>query len=225
MNKRITLIDQYNEIKKKYKDTIILFQVGDFYELFDKDAEICSNILGLVLTTKKINKNLNLKFAGFPCYTLENYLPKLVKYKLRIAICNQITEKKKSNNDILDRKITQIITPGIISNNNFLNSKSNNYLCSIILDNHIDKIGISFIDISTGEFLTAEDNFKNIYKLINNYSPKEIIYNKSQKEKILKLFNNNNYYLYKIENYNYDFEYCYEILINHFKVLSLKCFG
>jgi DNA mismatch repair protein MutS len=144
--KKTTLIKQYYDIKCKYPNEIILFRVGDFYEIFDEDAIKCSKILNIVLTKKPSKSSKQTKFAGFPYYTLDNYLPKLIRAGLRVAICEQIGDK--NNKGIIRREVTSLVTPGVTYNENLLEKKHNNFLATI----HFDKvdIGLSLLDISTG---------------------------------------------------------------------------
>ncbi|WP_185864916.1 DNA mismatch repair protein MutS [Blattabacterium cuenoti] len=213
------LIKQYNNIKKKYPNSILLFQVGDFYETFGKDAIMCSKILNIVLTrrSKKITH-----LAGFPCHSLNNYLSKLIKSGVRIAICNQLEEPIKGKN-IVKRGVVELITPGVILNENILKNKKNNFLASI----HIDKkkFGLSLLDISTGDFFIIEDKENYLLQYINHFQPNEIIFQKSKKDYFNNLLKNNKYPIFLIEDWIFNFQNSYEKLIFHFKTNSLKGFG
>jgi len=214
-NKNTPLMDQYNKVKNEYPDSLILFRVGDFYETFGDDAIRASKILGIVLTNRS-NGSSKVELAGFPFHSLDNYLPKLVKKGCRVAICEQL-EDAKFTKKLVKRGVTELVTPGVSFNNNVLENKSNNFLSSIYFKK--DKnFGISFLDVSTGEFYIAEGDFNYIKKLIQSFSPSEILFSKTQTKKIedLKL---ENYYTYKLDNWIFDFSYCYELLLNHFRQL------
>ncbi|WP_185877262.1 DNA mismatch repair protein MutS [Blattabacterium cuenoti] len=213
------LIKQYNNIKSKYPDTILLFQVGDFYETFDKDAILCSKILNIVLTKKSNIKHL----AGFPCHSLNTYLPKLIKSGNRVAICNQVEDKPVEGKNIVKRDVVELITPGVIINENILNIKSNNFLSSV----HIEKnsFGLSLLDISTGEFFVVEDDIKYVYQYINHFKPSEIIYQNNKKHFFDKLLINDNYPTFLMNDWMFNYQLSYEKMIMHFKTNSLKGFG
>ncbi|WP_185872657.1 DNA mismatch repair protein MutS [Blattabacterium cuenoti] len=211
------LMEQYNDIKSKYIDSILLFQVGEFYEIFGQDAIICSKILNIVLTKRSNN---NIKLAGFPCHSLSTFLPKLIQSGYRVAICDQIETKKGKH--IVKRGVTQIVTPGVILDENILNRKSNNFLASIFLNNN--NIGLSFIDISTGEFFITEDTQINLLQYLERFKPSEIIFQKTDQQLYKKLLKYH-YYTYPIENWMFDYSLSYEKLTDHFKTNSLKGFG
>ncbi|WP_185882317.1 DNA mismatch repair protein MutS [Blattabacterium cuenoti] len=211
------LMEQYNDIKYKYPDSILLFQVGDFYEIFGKDAIICSKVLNIVLTKRSKS---HIQFAGFPCHSLSSFLPKLIQSGYRVAICDQLDIKKGKN--IVKRGVTQLITPGVIIDENILNTKSNNFLASIFSNNQ--DVGLSFIDISTGEFFITEDTQVNILQYLEHFKPNEIIFQKTHKTLYQELLKNN-YYTYPIENWMFDYSLSYEKLIHHFQTNSLKGFG
>tara|TARA_A100001015_G_scaffold305715_1_gene398849 strand:+ start:26978 stop:29572 length:2595 start_codon:yes stop_codon:yes gene_type:complete len=220
-NKNTPLMDQYNKVKNEYPDSLILFRVGDFYETFGDDAIRASKILGIVLTNRS-NGSSKVELAGFPFHSLDNYLPKLVKKGCRVAICEQL-EDAKFTKKLVKRGVTELVTPGVSFNNNIIENKSNNFLSSIYFKK--DKnFGISLLDISTGEFYLAEGDFNYIKKLIQSFSPSEILFSKAQTKKIedLKV---ENYYTYKLDNWIFDFSYCYELLLNHFETKSLKGYG
>ncbi|XCC45354.1 MAG: hypothetical protein ABUS76_00325 [Candidatus Shikimatogenerans sp. Ttur] len=194
-NYKRSLMKEYNKIKKKYYNYIIIFQIGEFYEIFNKDAILCSKILNIILTKRNIGKlhTKNIYLSGFPCKSLYKYINILLKNNLKLVICNQKKKKKK-----IYRKITHIITPGTIIDYKLLINKNNNYICSIYFKKN--NIGISLLDISTREFFVSENNIFFIKKIINNYNIKEILYKKKQKKKILQLFLNKNIILNKINN-------------------------
>lgn len=214
--KETPLMKQYNCIKSKYSDSILLFQVGDFYETFGKDAVLCSEILNIVLT-KRSN---NIYLSGFPCHSLNTYLSKLVRSGFRIAICNQLEEPRKDNKSIVKRGVVELITPGTIIDENILKKKLNNYLSSIYIEN--DFFGLSLLDFSTGEFLVIEDKKKNIFQYLNYFYPKEILIKEKDKIFVEKLFKTH-YYL--VNNWFFNYQFSYEILISHFGTNSLKGFG
>ncbi|WP_185864349.1 DNA mismatch repair protein MutS [Blattabacterium cuenoti] len=214
--KETPLIKQYNDIKSKYPDTILLFQVGDFYEIFGEDAIKCSEVLSIVLT-----KRSNIYLAGFPCHSIDSYLPKLIQYGLRVAICDQLEEPKKVGT-LVKRGVTELVTPGLAINDNFLKIKSNNFLASI----HIEKnyLGLSFLDISTGEFFIVEDDKNKILQYLTHFNPSEVLFQKNKKNFFDKLIKNK-YYTFLIEDWIFDYSFAYEKLTSHFKTNSLKGFG
>ncbi|BEH03775.1 methyl-directed mismatch repair protein MutS [Candidatus Karelsulcia muelleri] len=213
------LMKQYYEIRNKYPDdTIILFRVGDFYEIFGNDAIKCSKLLNIALT--KRNKNSSIELAGFPYHSIENYLPKLMKSGFRVAICDQL-EKKQSKKKIINRGVTEIITPGVIINSEVLESKKSNFLASIYIDNR--KIGISFLDISTGEFYVGEGSSNYVDQFFKKFNPNEVLYKKDKKKYLLKIIGNK-YYSNGMEDWVFDYLSAYENLLIHFKTNSLKVF-
>ena len=215
------LMKQYNDIKSKYPDTILLFRVGDFYETFGEDAILASKILGIVLTKRGSGSSSEVELAGFPHHSIENYLPKLVKAGNRVAICDQL-EDPKLTKKIVKRGVTEIVTPGIAINDGVLDQKKNNYLASV----HIEKnnFGISFLDVSTGDFYVSQGDFKLIDQLISNFSPNEILISKPSKNKFFELFGNS-YNVYSLDDWVYDNSYSENKLLDHFNTKSLKGFG
>jgi len=219
--KETTLMGQYNKIKQKYPDAILLFRVGDFYETFGADAIKASQILGIVLTKRANGSQTELELAGFPYHSVETYLPKLVKAGYRVAICEQL-EDPKMTKTIVKRGVTELITPGVAINDKILDHKSNNFLASIFF---VDKqIGIAFIDISTGEFLVAEGDESYIDKLIQSFAPSEIIFPKHQQKRFVGLYGNK-YYTFALEDWVYQEDFLKEKLHTHFQVQTLKGFG
>ena len=219
--KMTPLMQQYFEVKGKYANSILLFRVGDFYETFADDAIKASDILGIVLT-KRNNGGSDVPLAGFPYHSLDVYLPKLVRAGYRVAICEQL-EKPSKEKKIVKRGVTDLVTPGVTTHDNILDHKSNNYLSSI----HIQKddiLGISFLDISTGDFLVSEGNISGITKLLQGFNPSEIIYAKDQKEKMESLISDE-YYKYALDEWIFTEDYCREKLMGQFDVASLKGFG
>ncbi|WP_182650744.1 DNA mismatch repair protein MutS [Flavobacterium sp. SOK18b] len=219
--KETPLMKQYNEIKRKYPDACLLFRVGDFYETFGEDAVRASKILGIVLTKRGAGSEGETALAGFPHHSLNTYLPKLVKAGLRVAICDQL-EDPKMTKTIIKRGVTELVTPGVSMNDEVLQSKTNNFLAAIYFANKI--IGISFLDVSTGEFLTAQGNAEYIDKLLQNFSPSEVLIPKNKKGEFKEAFGEDfhNFYL---EDWVFKEDYAFETLTKHFQTVSLKGFG
>ncbi len=211
---------QYNGIKTKYPDALLLFRVGDFYETFGSDAIRAAEILGIVLTHRN-NGGDQTELAGFPHHSLNTYLPKLVKAGCRVAICDQL-EDPKMTKKIVKRGVTELVTPGVAFNDDILHSKSNNFLAALY--EHKDLFGISFVDISTGEFLTYQGSREQIDKLIENFAPSELLVAKPQKTKISNLFGPQHHYFF-MEDWAFSEDYAFEKLTSHFKTKSLKGFG
>lgn len=219
--KETPLMKQYNEIKRKYPDACLLFRVGDFYETFGDDAVRASQILGITLTKRGAGSDSETALAGFPHHSLNTYLPKLVKAGLRVAICDQL-EDPKMTKTIVKRGVTELVTPGVALNDEVLHSKSNNFLASV----HFGKktLGISFLDVSTGEFLTSQGNAEYIDKLLQNFSPSEILVPKNHKNQFKETFGEH-FHAFFLEDWIYKEDYAFETLTNHFQSNSLKGFG
>ena len=220
--KKVTpLMKQYNAIKTKYPDAMLLFRVGDFYETFGEDAKKAAGVLGITLTKRGAGSETETALAGFPHHSLNTYLPKLVKAGMRVAICDQLEDPKMTKN-IVKRGVTELITPGVSLNDEVLQSKTNNFLAAV----HFDKkqLGISFLDVSTGEYLVAQGNAEYIDKLLQNFSPSEVLVQKQHKQQFLELFENR-YYTFYLDDWVFQKEYANEALQNHFEVKSLKGFG
>jgi len=215
------LMKQYYQVKNKYPDAILLFRVGDFYETFEQDAIKTSEILGITLTKRANGSASYVELAGFPHHALDNYLPKLVRAGERVAICDQL-EDPKLTKKIVKRGVTELVTPGVSLNDNVLEHKENNFLASVFIDKTI--AGIAFLDISTGEFYTAEGNFEYIDKLLQSFGPKEVLYEKQKKEKFYETFGSR-HYLYPLDEWIYEHTTSRERLLNHFETTSLKGFG
>ncbi len=219
--KKVTpLMKQYNTIKTKYPDALLLFRVGDFYETFGEDAVKASGILGIILTHRN-NGGDRTELAGFPHHSLNTYLPKLVKAGHRVAICDQL-EDPKLTKTIVKRGVTELITPGVALNDDILHAKTNNFLCSLHFGRAL--IGVSFLDISTGEFLTSEGNEEQIDKLLQNFSPSEVLVSKSHKTEFKEAFGNH-LHTFFLEDWIFQEDYTLEILTSHFKTSTLKGFG
>jgi DNA mismatch repair protein MutS len=219
--KETPLMKQYNEIKRKYPDACLLFRVGDFYETFGEDAIRASKILGIVLTKRGAGSETETALAGFPHHSLNTYLPKLVKAGLRVAICDQL-EDPKMTKTIVKRGVTELITPGVSMNDEVLQSKSNNFLASIYFGKK--QLGVAFLDVSTGEFLTAQGNEEYIDKLLQNFSPSEILIQKNNKLHFKEVFGDK-FNVFYLEDWVYKEDYALETLTNHFQTNSLKGFG
>lgn len=219
--KETPLMKQYNEIKRKYPDACLLFRVGDFYETFGEDAVRASKILGIVLTKRGAGSETETALAGFPHHSLNTYLPKLVKAGLRVAICDQL-EDPKMTKTIVKRGVTELVTPGVSMNDEVLQSKTNNFLASIYFANK--SIGISFLDVSTGEFLTAQGNAEYIDKLLQNFNPSEVLIPKNNKSDFREIFGDD-YHSFYLEDWIYKEDYAFETLTKHFQTISLKGFG
>ena len=212
---------QYNTIKAKYPDACLLFRVGDFYETFGQDAIRASQILGIVLTKRGNGSESETALAGFPHHSLNTYLPKLVKAGLRVAICDQL-EDPKMTKTIVKRGVTELVTPGVSMNDEVLQSKTNNFLASIHFGRKI--IGISFLDVSTGEFLTAQGPEEYIDKLLQNFNPSEVLVPKQFKNQFKEVFGDD-YHSFFLEDWIYKEDYAFEKLTTHFQTNSLKGFG
>ena len=219
---------QYNAIKVKYPDAMLLFRVGDFYETFGEDAKKAAGVLGIVLTKRGAGSETETALAGFPHHSLNTYLPKLVKAGMRVAICDQL-EDPKMTKTIVKRGVTELVTPGVSLNDEVLQSKTNNFLAAVHFDTSTrstlnKQLGISFLDVSTGEYLVAQGNAEYIDKLLQNFSPSEVLVQKQHKQQFLELFENR-YYTFYLDDWVFQKEYTNETLQNHFEVKSLKGFG
>lgn len=215
--KETPLMKQYNSIKAKYPDALLLFRVGDFYETFGEDAIKCSQILDMVLTKRANGAASHIELAGFPHHALDTHLPKLVRAGLRVAICDQL-EDPKTTKKIVKRGVTELITPGVALNDEVLSAKRNNFLMAIHTENEI--YGLALLDISTGEFLVSEGNKDHFHKIIQSFRPSEIIY---QRRKKIDLPNTQS--TFQIEDWAFQYDYAFDKLTQHFKVKTLKGFG
>ena len=212
---------QYYAVKNKYPDAVLLFRVGDFYETFGEDAIKASGILGITLTRRANGSASFVELAGFPYHALDTYLPKLVRAGQRVAICEQLEDPKLTKN-IVKRGITELVTPGVSIDDNVLEHRENNFLASV----HIEKTvaGVSFLDISTGEFLTAEGSFEYVDKLLNSFQPKEVLFQKGKEKLFIELFGSK-FYTYKLDDWIYTEDAATDRLLRHFETVSLKGFG
>ena len=211
---------QYNAIKAKYPDALLLFRVGDFYETFGSDAIKASEILDIILTKRGAGSESETELAGFPHHSLNTYLPKLVKAGERVAICDQLEDPKKTKK-IVKRGVTELITPGVSLNDEVLSSKTNNFLASVYYG---DIIGVSFLDISTGEFLTSQGDINHVSKLLQNFRPSEVLISKQKRLQFNKDFGSEFHDFY-LEDWIFQFNYANESLCEHFQTNSLKGFG
>ncbi len=214
-------MQQYNAIKAKYPGALLLFRVGDFYETFGEDAIKTSQILGIVLTRRGNVAAANSELAGFPHHSLEIYLSKLVSAGQRVAICDQL-EDPKSTKTIVKRGVTELVTPGIAYNDNILSQKSNNYLAAVYFEKQL--IGVSFLDISTGEFHVAQGNAEYVDKLLQGFRPTEVVFQKSKRQEFVELFGDK-FYTFALDDWAFTGDYANEVLNKHFEVISLKGFG
>jgi DNA mismatch repair protein MutS len=215
------LMKQYNEIKSKYPDALLLFRVGDFYETFGEDAIKASGILGIVLTRRANGAAMYIELAGFPHHSLENYLPKLVRAGLRVAICDQL-EDPKATKTIVKRGVTELVTPGLSTSDKLLDHRSNNFLAAVVPGK--DEVGLAFLDHSTGEFLVAQGKPSYAEKLIQNFQPGEVLMPKTA-TKAFKEVHGERYFSYSLDEWIFQETYSRELLQKQFDTLSLKGFG
>lgn len=212
---------QYNAIKVKHPEALLLFRVGDFYETFGQDAVTASKILGIILTKRKNGAASHIELAGFPHHSLNTYLPKLVRAGERVAICDQL-EDPKLTKKIVKRGVTELVTPGVSFNDEVLEQRKNNFLCGIYLSDKTH--GISFLDVSTGEFLVAEGNHEYLQKLISGFRPSEIIFQKNKKTDFENAFGSE-HYAFRLDEWIFTKDYAEETLNNQFQTKTLKGFG
>lgn len=221
-SKKITpLMQQYQSVKAQHPDAILLFRVGDFYETFGEDAVTTAKILGIVLT-KRNNGGVDIELAGFPHHSLDLYLPRMVRAGYRVAICEQL-EKPSKEKKIVKRGVTEVVTPGIATSDQLLNHKTNNFLAAVSIgkkDNH----GLALLDISTGEFLVCEGSAGYIDKMLQSFTPSEVIYSKNKGKEFEQYFGSG-FYTYPLDDWAFSFDYCKEKIVDHFEIHSLKGFG
>lgn len=215
------LMKQYFDIKAKHPDAVLLFRVGDFYEMYGDDAVVGAEILGIVQTKRANGVGQSVEMAGFPHHALDTYLPKLVRAGKRVAICDQL-EDPKMTKKLVKRGVTELVTPGVSINDNILNHKENNFLAAI----HFEKNngGIALLDISTGEFLTAEGTPDYLDKLLNNFSPKEVLIKRNEKKHFEECFGPR-YFTFELDDWVFTSETAHERLLKHFETKNLKGFG
>jgi len=214
------LMKQYNAIKAKYPDAMLLFRVGDFYETFGADAIKAANVLGITLTARN-NGGSKLELAGFPHHSLNTYLPKLVRAGMRVAICDQLEAPSKEKK-IVKRGVTELVTPGVTLNDQILDHKTNNFLAAV----HFDKknCGIAFLDVSTGEFLTSQGSIEYIDKLLHSFKPTEVLFQRNKKKQFEEYFGNN-FYTFCLDDWAFTEDFGRETLQKHFQTSSLKGYG
>lgn len=215
------LMQQYNSIKGKYPDAILLFRVGDFYETFGEDAIKTASTLGITLTKRRNGAAADIELAGFPHHALDNYLPKLVRGGHRVAICDQLEDPKLAKK-IVKRGITELVTPGVTYNDKLLEHKSNNFLSAVHFDGN--QAGVSFLDVSTGEFLAAQGTIEYVEKLLQGFKPNEILFQKNHKRQFIENFGEK-FYTYGLEDWVFTEDFSTETLLKHFGTSSLKGFG
>ena len=215
------LMKQYFDIKAKHPDAILLFRVGDFYEMYGEDAVTGAEILGIVQTKKANGPGQTIEMAGFPHHALDSYLPKLVRAGKRVAICDQL-EDPKLTKKLVKRGITELVTPGVSINDNILNHKENNFLAAIHFGK--DVCGIAFLDISTGEFLTAEGTVDYVDKLLNNFSPKEVLVERGSRKRFEEAFGPR-FFIFELDDWVFTSEAANDRLLKHFETKNLKGFG
>ncbi len=215
------LMKQYFDVKAKHPDAILLFRVGDFYETFGEDAIKASDILGITLTRRANGSASFVELAGFPYHAIDTYLPRLVRAGQRVAICEQL-EDPKLTKKIVKRGIIELVTPGVSLNENVLNHKENNFLAAVHIDRKI--AGVAFLDISTGEFLTSEGTIEYIDQMLNNFQPKEVLFEKRKRELFTESFGSK-FYTYKLDDWIFTPEAANDRLLKQFETSSLKGFG
>ncbi|MBI5214148.1 MAG: DNA mismatch repair protein MutS [Ignavibacteriae bacterium] len=220
---------QYAQVKAKYPDTILLFRMGDFYETFEEDAKVTSKVLGIVLTRRGNGTSGETPLAGFPHHALESYLPKLLKAGHRVAICEQLEDPKFAKG-IVKRDVIEVVTPGVSFSDKVLEQKQNNYLMALALPSPLatgnDIIGVAFVDVSTAEFRVSEIPLRQLQEQIASLSPSEIIAQKRDIETLQQLLKQKYTGIYsKLDDWIFNYDYAYELLINHFKTQTLKGFG
>lgn len=215
------LMKQYSAIKAKYPDALLLFRVGDFYETFGQDAVKAAQVLGIVLTQRKNGAAGHVELAGFPHHSLDTYLPKLVRAGYRVAICDQL-EDPKMTKSIVKRGVTELVTPGVSYNDQVLDHKSNNFLASVHFFQN--KAGLSLLDISTGEFMTAEGSLPYIEKLMQGFKPSEVLFQRNFENKFLDVFGGK-FHTFRLDDWVFTRDFAYDLLLSHFKTKSLKGFG
>lgn len=215
------LMKQYFEIKSKHPDAILLFRCGDFYETFSTDAIRAAEVLGITLTRRANGSAKTVELAGFPHHALDTYLPKLVRAGMRVAICDQL-EDPKLTKKLVKRGVTELVTPGVSYSDTTLNHKENNFLASVYFDKK--KVGVAFLDISTGEFLVAEGTSEYVDKLLNSFGPKEVLFDRNRRKDFEEQFGNK-FFTYALEDWAYTPDSAHERLLKHFETKNLKGFG
>jgi len=226
--KETPMMQQHRAIKAKYPDAILLFRVGDFYETFENDAIIASEVLGIVLTKRSNGSASAIELAGFPHHALDTYMHKLVKAGYRVAICDQL-EDPKTAKGVVKRGVTEMVTPGLATDDKLLDNNANNFLAAV----HLDKkaCGIAFLDISTGEFFVAQGDLEYVDKLLQSFRPAEVVFQRNKRKAFKDLLGskpglvNEDFYTYTLDEWIFSEPYATEILLKHFETVSLKGFG
>ena len=215
------MMKQFLDLKAKHPDAVMLFRCGDFYETYSTDAVVASEILGITLTKRANGKGKTIEMAGFPHHALDTYLPKLIRAGKRVAICDQL-EDPKLTKKLVKRGITELVTPGVSINDNVLNYRENNFLAAV----HFGKgaCGVAFLDISTGEFLTAEGPFDYVDKLLGNFSPKEVLFERT-KRKLFEEHFGSRFFTFELDDWVYTEDAASDRLLRHFETKNLKGFG
>jgi DNA mismatch repair protein MutS len=219
--KETPLMAQYNSIKAKYPDAILLFRVGDFYETFGEDAIKTSSVLGIVLTKRANGAAATVELAGFPHHALDTYLPKLVRAGYRVAICDQLEDPKLAKT-IVKRGVSELVTPGVTDNDKILDNKSNNFLAAVYFQN--ERAGLALLDISTGEFYGSEGTLHGIEKQLQSFKPAEIVYSKKQRNEYSEYLGDD-FYTYALDEWVFQYDHAYQLLTRHFQTQNLKGFG
>ena len=219
--KATPLMQQYSRIKSKYPDAILLFRVGDFYETFGEDAITASQVLGIILT-KRNNGGSDIELAGFPHHSMDLYLPRLVRAGYRVAICDQL-EKPSKEKKIVKRGVTEVVTPGIATNEKLLDHKSNNFLAALVFGKK-NWMGVAFLDLSTGEFLVSEGSMAYVDKLLQSFTPSEVLFSKGRGKDYTRQFGDK-FYTYPLDEWIFTEDYTREKLVEQFQVQNLKGFG
>ena len=223
------LMKQYAQVKAKYPDTILLFRMGDFYETFDQDAILASKVLGITLTKRGNGAAGDIPLAGFPYHALEAYLPRLLKAGHRVAVCEQLEDPKLARG-IVKRDVVEVVSPGVAYSDKVLQTKQNNYLAAISLPSPLatglDIVGVAFVDVSTGEFNAAELPMKDLSEQLSSLGPSELLLQKRDLEGVKGvLAESYKGLISKLDDWIFNYEYAYELLIDHFKTQTLKGFG
>ena len=213
---------QYDNIKAQHPDAIVLFRMGDFYETFGADAIETSAILGITLTRRANGGAATVELAGFPHHAIDSYLPRLVRAGKRVAICEQLEDPKLVKKGVVKRGVIEVVTPGVVLENNVVEQRENHYLASVYFGQH--STGVAFLDLTTGEFSVAEGDDKYIEKLLSSFAPKEIVYQRGLKERFVAAFGSR-YYIYCLEDWVFSYDVNYGKLKTHFSVPTLKGFG
>ncbi|MDA7501838.1 DNA mismatch repair protein MutS [Chitinophagales bacterium] len=219
--KKTPLMTQYGEIKAKYPDAILLFRVGDFYETFGQDAITIAGALGITLTKRANGSAAHIELAGFPHHSVDTYLPRLVRAGFRVAICEQLEDPKKTKN-IVKRGVTELVTPGVVFNDQLLDHKSNNFLASVFFLGN--KVGLAFLDATTGEFFVTEGSAESADKFLQSFQPSELLCARDQRKQLEEAFGKN-WYSYYLDEWVYNTDYSVETLLRQFGTTSLKGFG